>query len=69
MRGTDFSQNALFVTVTVEDFVPSDHPLRARTAEGNIPPGNRGGEGREFVGKKELVANKEVFSTACWRFP
>jgi len=29
MRGADFSQNALFVTVTVEDFVPLDHPLRA----------------------------------------
>jgi transposase len=29
MRGADISQNALFVTVTVEDFVPSDHPLRA----------------------------------------
>ena len=43
MRGADFSQNVLFVTVTVEDFVPSNHPLRARTAKGNIPPGNRGG--------------------------
>ena len=29
MRGADISQNALFVTVTVEDFVPLDHPLRA----------------------------------------
>jgi len=29
MRGADISQNALFVTVTVEDFVPADHPLRA----------------------------------------
>ena len=29
MRGADISQDALFVTVTVEDFVPADHPLRA----------------------------------------
>ena len=29
MRGADITQNALFVTVTVEDFVPLDHPLRA----------------------------------------
>jgi hypothetical protein len=29
MRGADISQDALFVTVTVEDFVPLDHPLRA----------------------------------------
>ena len=28
MRGADIRQNALFVTVTVEDFVPLDHPLR-----------------------------------------
>ena len=29
MRGADISQNTLFVTATVEDFVPQDHPLRA----------------------------------------
>lgn len=29
MRGADISQDALFVTVIVEDFVPSDHTLRA----------------------------------------
>ncbi|OGI45648.1 MAG: transposase [Candidatus Muproteobacteria bacterium RBG_16_65_34] len=29
MRGADISQNALFVTATVENFVPLDHPLRA----------------------------------------
>lgn len=29
MRGADVSQPALFITKTVEDFVPKDHPLRA----------------------------------------
>lgn len=29
MRGADISQPKLFVTKTVEDFVPMDHPLRA----------------------------------------
>lgn len=29
MRGADVSQPSLFVTKTVEDFVPRDHPLRA----------------------------------------
>lgn len=29
MRGADISQPKLFVTKTVEDFVPKDHPLRA----------------------------------------
>jgi len=29
MRGRDFSQPKLFVTRTVEDFVPKKHPLRA----------------------------------------
>lgn len=29
MRGADISQPKLFVTKTVEDFVPRDHPLRA----------------------------------------
>lgn len=29
MRGADISQPKLFITKTVEDFVPKDHPLRA----------------------------------------
>ena len=29
MRGADISQNTLFVTVAVEDFVPQDHLRRA----------------------------------------
>jgi hypothetical protein len=29
MRGADFSQLTLFITRTVADFVPQDHPLRA----------------------------------------
>ena len=29
MRGADISQPKLFVTNTVSDFVPKDHPLRA----------------------------------------
>lgn len=29
MRGADVSQPALFITKTVEDFVPKEHPLRA----------------------------------------
>ena len=29
MRGVDVSQPKLFVTHTVSDFVPKDHPLRA----------------------------------------
>ena len=29
MRGADISQPSLFITKTVEDFVPKEHPLRA----------------------------------------
>ncbi len=29
MRGADIRQPALFITRTVEDFVPANHPLRA----------------------------------------
>ena len=32
MRGVDVSQPKLFVTRTVADFVPKDHPLRAMRA-------------------------------------
>ena len=29
MRGVDFTQEALFTTVHLDTFVPTDHPLRA----------------------------------------
>lgn len=29
MRGADISQPSLFISRTVEDFVPANHPLRA----------------------------------------
>jgi hypothetical protein len=29
LRGSDISQPSLFITRTVEDFVPANHPLRA----------------------------------------
>ena len=50
MCGVNISQNALFVAVTVNDFVPSDHPLRVLLDLINEtlkhltqmpPPGNR----------------------------